>query len=95
MIFYNKILNSDKIFFITLIIFFFTLIYFFTCNDDDFKGLDKKNYNNNPLERFINLFYFSCVTSSTIGYGDIHPFTTKTKLIAIIQILFIIILTFI
>lgn len=95
MIFFNKLFNKDKLFVIGIIIFIFTLLYFYLCNDDDFKGLDEKLYNNNPFERFIHLFYFSCVTSSTIGYGDIHPYSFKSKIISIIHILLIIILTFI
>lgn len=95
MIFFNKLFNKDKLFLIGLIIFIFTLLYFFLCNDDDFKGLDEKMYNKNPIERFIHLFYFSCVTSSTTGYGDIYAYTSKSKIITIIHMLLIIILTFI
>lgn len=38
--------------------------------------------------RYINSFYFSVVTMSTIGYGDIAPITDDEKLFMIFMSLF-------
>ena len=71
-------------FFIILII--FSLIFFFTCDDDDFYGLDKQQYKT-ETNRFILLFYYCFITGSTVGYGDIHPITIKSRSIASVLII--------
>ena len=45
--------------------------------------------NNNPNYepwRFMDCFYFSLVTQTTVGYGDVNTHTTLTKLLNIVQL---------
>ena len=67
-----------------LIIFVFSLIYYFT----DYKGFNI-NFTETSKEKleFIDYLYFSIVTSSTVGYGDIHPANNISKIIVMFQIL--------
>jgi CBS domain containing-hemolysin-like protein len=37
---------------------------------------------------YVDSFYFSVVTASTVGFGDITPDTTAAKLFAVLYILF-------
>ncbi|KAH6557505.1 hypothetical protein KP509_1Z110300 [Ceratopteris richardii] len=65
--------------------FFFLLLYLavgvaiYTWKDDEFSG--SSTYN------FVDAIYFCIVTLCTIGYGDITPSTTFTKLFACIFVL--------
>jgi hypothetical protein len=43
--------------------------------DNDIGGLRKGG-----IDRFVDLFYFSIVSFSTAGYGDIAPKTTRAKM---------------
>lgn len=45
-------------------------------NPNSFKGIDTST----PYASFIDLVYFSCITFSSIGFGDITPNTQQTKL---------------
>jgi CBS domain containing-hemolysin-like protein len=46
-----------------------------------------KNFNHDQYLNFIDLFYFTTVTSATVGFGDIFPKTSFARLIVTIQIL--------
>lgn len=46
------------------------------------------NNMNVPFEHWFDPIYFSMVTSSSIGFGDYYPTTTKAKLLVSIQALF-------
>ncbi|MBU1374017.1 MAG: potassium channel family protein [Bacteroidetes bacterium] len=41
---------------------------------------------NIPIESAIDAIYFSFITSSTVGYGDIHPISDVGKILSIVQI---------
>ena len=43
---------------------------------------------NRPLEHWTEAVYFSIVTSSTIGFGDIYPVTTLGRMLVMLQSLF-------
>ncbi len=44
--------------------------------------------NNSPLTlRFTNLLYFSIVTFTTVGYGDITPEISVSKLITVLEMI--------
>jgi hypothetical protein len=45
-------------------------------NPNSFKGIDTSS----PYKSFVDLVYFSCITFSSIGFGDITPNTQQTKL---------------
>lgn len=40
-------------------------------------------------QKWFDRFYFSIVTGTTLGFGDIYPISTKTKLLVIIQLFFV------
>jgi len=53
----------------------FATFLFTWVKDSDMQGLRKKG-----PDRFVDLCYFSTVSFSTAGYGDIYPLTTRAKL---------------
>ncbi|MEZ0610400.1 potassium channel family protein [Fibrella sp. WM1] len=76
-------INTDIIsaaacgFFLLIEISIFLLQFFQYINPDSFKGIDRSS----PANTFIDLVYFSCITITSIGFGDITPNTYQTKLI--------------
>ena len=44
-------------------------------NDRDISNLPPR-----PFDRFITLFYFSVMTSTTTGYGDIVPTSRRARI---------------
>ena len=76
-------INKNKFIFYKLyllVLICFTLIYWLLGTSKNF-NFDKASNNNSDSLTFINALYFSFITQSTIGYGDISP---KTKLMRII-----------
>jgi hypothetical protein len=66
---------------LTLIsIFFYTIIYYFISDNHLIYTNITKGH------KLIDCFYYSFVTQSTVGYGDIVPVTNLSKLITISQI---------
>lgn len=43
------------------------------------------NFLNKPIENYIDALYFSLITASSIGYGDMYPVTSQGKLLVISQ----------
>lgn len=43
------------------------------------------NYLNQPLNHWFDAVYFSIITASSIGYGDLHPVTTNGKILVSAQ----------
>ena len=70
--------------FYVLIILVFSIIYYII-------GSHNFNYKHYHLNKhyFLDCVYFSTVTNSAVGYGDITPKTKLAKIIVIIQILLI------
>jgi uncharacterized protein YacL len=62
----------------------FASVVFPWASDDDFNGLRKGG-----IERFIDLVYFTIVSFSTAGYGDISPKSTRAKLLVSTFLLFV------
>jgi membrane-bound metal-dependent hydrolase YbcI (DUF457 family) len=52
--------------------------------DKDFTGLRK-----DPVDRFIDLNYFSIVSFSTAGYGDIAPSSSRARIAVSLFLLFV------
>ena len=76
-------LNKNKFSFYKLyilVLIFFALIYWLLGTSENF-NFDKASNNNSDSLTFIDALYFSFITQSTTGYGDISP---KTKLMRII-----------
>ncbi len=44
-----------------------------------------ENVKQSPLQSLYNRLYFSIVTGTLLGYGDIYPITNTSKLLAMIQ----------
>lgn len=57
--------------FLVIVALFFTVFFWST---DHFNGLDEET-DKNFMQKFLNRFYFSVITLSTVGYGDISPKT--------------------
>jgi Ion channel len=76
-------INSDIIsasacgYFLLIEISTFLLQFFMYQNPHSFKGIDFSN----PASTYMDLVYFSSVTLTSIGFGDITPNTHHTKLI--------------
>ena len=66
-------------------------IYVFINSEDDWRYLHERNlasgYKNSNKMSFIDCFYFSIVTISTVGYGDIVPQSERAKGVAVYMIL--------
>jgi len=78
-----------KVYIIAMIIIGFTAI--FSCFDNS-----NFNYNGNMqpetnfTDRLIDRLYFTTITASTIGYGDITPRTNITKILTMVMVLIMI-----
>lgn len=68
---------------ILTILMFFTLLYM-NLDYTHWNGIAKNN-DNTILKKFLNRLYFSSITLSTVGYGDI---TAKSRINMFITILF-------
>ena len=82
-------LNKNHIY----VILIYTIIYFicFTLKKDSFHfNKDEQKIKNKYLNNAINSFYYSTITQSTIGYGDIYPIVWWSKLLVISQSILII-----
>lgn len=79
-----------EIFFLLCI---YTFIFYTFCDESDFSGFDEDKKMSSS-ERLLNMFYFTSVTCSTIGYGDIYPKTFKSRLLCSTLILLIIYFSF-
>ena len=62
----------------------FASVMFSWITDDDMSGLRKTK-----TDRFIDLLYFSIVSFSTAGYGDIAPKSTRAKLAVSSYLMFV------
>jgi hypothetical protein len=60
----------------------FLMQIFFYDNPTSFKGMDSVFSVENSAKTFMDLVYFSTITITSIGYGDITPNTHTTKLLA-------------
>lgn len=60
----------------------FLLQIFFYANPSSFKGIDTTYSIENSANTFMDLVYFSTITITSIGYGDITPNAHTTKLLA-------------
>ncbi len=50
-------------------------------------SLWEENSFNIPIENALDAFYFSIVTMTTLGYGEIHPASSTAKVFVIIEVL--------
>jgi len=81
----------------------FTLVCVFTityslCDIKDFhyKNSDflERNHTNLSVHNIINKLYFTLVTTSTIGYGDVTPKSERLRLLMCLHIILIMYISF-
>lgn len=68
---------------ILVFIFSYALLLLFACRDASvhFLGIDETE-DKRPWSAFVNRLYFSAVSLSTIGFGDIAPKSERAKLLS-------------
>jgi len=70
---------------------FFTLLFtIFGYNTNDWNGI-KENEDETLIQKLFNRYYFSMISLTTVGFGDITPNTFTLKMIMIIYSFVIII----
>lgn len=97
MLFTSLKLNK-KLKLITLVIIIFSLIYSLLDVDEFYHNHQDKIEEGHTNYSIYNLFhklYFSLITTSTIGYGDITAKSIRAKIIVIIHILIVVYITYI
>lgn len=52
---------------------------------------DKKHFSN--AKDYYDMVYFTCITHSTVGYGDIVPTSTMAKMAVSLHVLLVILIT--
>lgn len=78
-----------KVYIIAMIIIGFTAI--FSCFDNShFNYNGNMQPETNSTDRLIDRLYFTTITASTIGYGDITPRTNITKILTLVMVLIMI-----
>ena len=78
---YNELFRRFMLYISTL--FIFALIYVYVGNDpNDWNGIDPDN-DITLLDKFFTRLYFTTISLSTIGYGDISPKTTRLRALTI------------
>lgn len=66
----------------------YSLMYLVCCYDaGHWNGMDDE-YAPSFFDKFFNRLYFSVVTFSTVGYGDITPTSRTARTLVMLQILF-------
>lgn len=90
----HKIDTINKIYIAFLIILIFAIIYSFF-DHTHWNGIDVNDEANNYYKRIFNRLYYSMVTWSTIGYGDITPKSVIVRFIFMIQVVILLLLAFV
>lgn len=69
-------------------IFLFTLIYYFFTDEDEYTVLSTNTREDfNKMTNFLDFLYYSIMTQSTVGYGDITPNSNKVRILSALQAL--------
>lgn len=84
---YCHIISLFTLFIISIIV--FSLLYHFVCTSKEFDSsiLSPKGEHLKPVDEFFDLVYFSFITQSTTGFGDIAPRGKLAKMIVMLQVL--------
>ena len=72
--------SRSTLFYHLCILIFFSIVYFNYLTSDDFNSSDK-------LENYSDYLYFSVITHSSVGYGDISPKTPKAKKLVMLHVI--------
>ena len=83
----NSIFKQIKIIILIISIVVFSFVYYY---------LNKKHYvvKSSDIMNYFNSLYFSIVTQTLLGPGDIYPKTDVAKFFVIIQVTITLIITF-
>lgn len=80
--------------------YYFTVLIIFTLiltiagyKTSDWNGISEEE-DNTLMQKFFNRFYFSTITASTIGYGQITPRTIQLKIMICAFALFVVLALF-
>ena len=101
--------RAEKLKSIIFVVALFTILYM-GCDQSEFSGLGKLEKEiesirdstamssiDRPLAFFENLFdklYFTIITTSTVGYGDIYPQSLRTRILVLIHTSIMLYITF-
>ena len=92
----NKLINNlsnKKLLSIFSVICIFTTLYCL-CDIKEFhyknSNFLENNYKNFSINNIINKLYFTLVTTSTIGYGDVTPKSERIRILMCLHIIFLI-----
>jgi len=55
--------------------------------DADVENVEEEVTSKNLFQQFYDRFYFSVVTGTTLGYGDIYPVSNKVKFLTLCQVM--------
>ena len=55
--------------------------------DNKLTNLNDNIIEKNNYQKLFDRFYFSIMTGTTVGYGDIYPVSNKVKIISVIQMM--------
>ena len=80
----NKIIFGN-----ILLLFVFALIYYFMFI---YNNIDHFFIPENESHSFVNALYFSLVTQSTLGYGDIYPISNVSKIVVMVHVFIMLII---
>lgn len=85
MVLRSKMKNLFMIFLVNIV---YSVVYLTFCYDDKhWTGMSESD--TTPLfDKLFNRLYFSVVTFSSVGYGDITPVTQTARSLVMVQILF-------
>lgn len=90
-------LSKKKLLSIFILVGVFTILYCL-CDIREFhyKNSDflEKNYTNLSIHNIINKLYFTLVTTSTIGYGDVTPKSERIRLLMCLHTILIMYISF-
>ena len=86
------LLSIFTLFIISIV--FFSLLYYFVCKPHQFYSnvVDKDGKQISPVNEYFDLLYFSFVTQSTTGFGDIAPKAKQAKFLVMLQIISVLII---
>lgn len=77
--------SMKKPYVVLLIILSFTVIFSFL-SEEHFNSPEPIDDHVGVIDRFISRLYFTTITASTIGFGDITPRSNTARLLTIVMI---------
>ena len=84
---YCRLVSMFTVFIISIIV--FSLIYYFICTPSEFYSsiMLPSGTPLRPVDEYFDLVYFSFITQSTTGFGDIAPQGTISRIVVMLQVL--------